>query len=216
MSTIPIYTIPIYTIPIYTIPIYTIGYGSRPLEQFIAALRQYGITYVVDVRSAPYSRFKPEYNKDVLSTALQAAGIRYLFLGDALGGRPADPACYTDDKVDYDKVKAQPFFQAGLERIRQAFTRQLAVALMCSEGKPEQCHRSKLIGAALTNLGIPVAHIDEGNELKSQEQVIATLTKGQLSLFGEESFTSRKRYGPAVASDADDSLTWSDDQDEEE
>lgn len=98
------------------IPIYTIGYGSRDLDAFLAALRRYDIGYVVDVRTAPYSRFKPEYNKETLAAALQAAGIRYIFLGDQLGGRPDDPTCYVDGKVDYEQVKTRPFYQAGLAR----------------------------------------------------------------------------------------------------
>ncbi len=180
------------------IPIYTIGYGERSIEDFIAALQQYQIAYVVDVRTAPYSRYKPEYSKEALSAALQAQGIRYLFLGDQLGGRPPDPACYSDGKVDYEKVKLQPFYQAGLARVQQAFTQQIRVVLMCSEGKPMQCHRSKLIGASLTSAEIPIVHIDEQGVLKSQDDVINDLTGGQLSLFGDPTFSSRKRY---VASD---------------
>ena len=176
------------------IPIYTIGYGNRSLDSFIAALHQYQIAYLIDVRTAPYSRYKPEYSKEALAAALQAQGIRYLFLGDKLGGRPPDPACYTGGKVDYEKVKGQPFYQAGLARLQQAFSQQIRVALMCSEGKPSQCHRSKLIGASLTNLEIPVVHIDEQDALVSQEEVVYDLTGGQLSLFGDPTFISRKRY----------------------
>lgn len=194
-----------------SIPIYTIGYGSRSIDEFIATLQQYAIAYVVDVRSAPYSRFKPEYSKDALVAALNAAGIRYLFMGDALGGRPSDPACYTDDKVDYEKVKAQSFYQAGVSRLHEAHRRRLRVALLCSEGKPEQCHRSKLIGASLTADGIPVQHIDESGALRSQDDVIQSLTGGQLNLFGEETFTSRKRYRSTSLSDAD---AW-DEEDED-
>jgi uncharacterized protein (DUF488 family) len=177
-----------------TIPIYTIGYGSRTVDELIATLKRYQIAYLVDVRSAPYSRFKPEYSKEALSAALQEYGIRYLFLGDKLGGRPEDPACYSDGKVDYEKLKVQPFYQAGLERVQEAFRQQARIVLMCSEGKPAQCHRSKLIGASLTSLDIPVLHIDEQDALKNQEDVIFDLTGGQLSLFGEATFTSRKRY----------------------
>jgi uncharacterized protein (DUF488 family) len=183
------------------IPIYTIGYGNRSLDEFIATLQQYQIAYLVDVRTAPYSRYKPEYAKEALAAALHAQGIRYLFLGDKLGGRPADPACYRDGKVDYEKVKDQPFYQAGLERVQQAFEQQRRVVLMCSEGKPGQCHRSKLIGASLTRLQIPVVHIDEQGAANSQEEVMRDLTGGQLSLFGDPTFTSRKRYTPAAAPD---------------
>jgi uncharacterized protein (DUF488 family) len=175
-------------------PIYTIGYGARTMDDFLRTLADHRIAYLVDVRSAPYSRFKPEFSKDALKTRLTAAGIRYIYLGDKLGGQPDDPACYADGKVVYAAVAELPAFREGLGRVEQAFRQQLRVALMCSEGKPEQCHRSKLIGQELAGLGIPVVHIDENDALVQQEDVIFELTDGQLSLFGDPEFTSRKRY----------------------
>ena len=179
------------------VPILTIGYGDRSLEQFIAVLQRYHVQYVVDIRSAPYSRYKPEFSKAALERALQVQGIRYLFMGDSLGGRPNDPDCYSDDKVDYEKVKQKAFYRQGIERLQNAFHQQLPVVIMCSEGKPEMCHRSKLIGASLTELAIPVVHIDEHDALKSQTDVVFELTGGQLNLFGAPTFMSRKRYQPS-------------------
>jgi uncharacterized protein (DUF488 family) len=118
-------------------------------------------------------------------------------------GRTKDPACHTDGKVNYDKVRAQPFFQAGLERVKKAFTQRRRLTLMCSEGRPEQCHRSKLIGEALTVAGLAVAHIDEDGQVLTQQQVIDRLTQGQLDLFGPPSFTSGKRYGKDDPSPSD-------------
>jgi len=178
--------------------IFTIGYGARSLDDFIAALKSNQIDYLADVRSAPYSKFKPEFSKDWLQHHLERAGIRYLFMGDTLGGQPKDPSCHTEGKVDYDKVRAQPFFHAGVERVKKAFAQECRVALMCSEGRPEQCHRSKLIGEVLTEGGIPVMHIDDDGKLVSHRAVIARLTQGQMDLFGGPSFTSRKRYGPRI------------------
>lgn len=177
-----------------TTPVYTIGYGARDVEALVAALRSHSISTLVDVRSAPYSRYKPEFSKEALERELKRAGIHYVYLGDALGGRPADPDCYVDDKVDYERVKSKAFYQAGIARVQSAWQRGVRFVLMCSEGKPEQCHRSKLIGESLAALGVPVAHIDENDELRSQEEVIERLTGGQLPLFGDYEFTSRKRY----------------------
>lgn len=178
------------------IPIFTIGYGQRDIADLLADLKQYEIRFLVDVRTQPYSRFKPDFGKDALQHHLESAGIRYLFMGDSLGGRPDDPNCYTDGKVDYDKVARQPFYLQGIERLQQAFRQQQRVVLMCSEGKPEQCHRTALIGRTLTERAIPVAHIDENSQLISQEDVILRRQKGQPSLFGDDffNFTSRKRY----------------------
>lgn len=184
-------------------PIYTIGYGARSLDDFLAVLASHRIAYLVDVRSAPYSRFKPEFSRNALEAQLSAHGIRYLYLGDMLGGQPDDPTCYADGKVIYDAVAQRPAFREGLARVERAFRRQLRVALMCSEGKPEQCHRSKLIGQALAALGIPVVHIDEDGALIAQEDVIHELTDGQLNLFGDPEFTSRKRYRKELPEDAD-------------
>jgi uncharacterized protein (DUF488 family) len=115
-------------------------------------------------------------------------------MGKALGGRPADSDCYINDKVDYEKVKEKAFYRQAIQRLQRAFEQQQRVALVCSEGKPENCHRSKLIGETLAEIGIPVVHIDESDQPVSQEEVIHRLTGGQLSLFGSPTFTSRKRY----------------------
>ncbi len=187
-----------------TVPIYTIGYGARTVEQLIAILSVRRIAYVIDIRSAPYSRYKPDFNKDALEREIRAYQIRYTYMGDTLGGRPNDPDCYRDDKVDYDKIRQKAFYHQGIARLQQAFAQQLRVVLLCSEGKPENCHRSKLIGVTLAELGIPVMHIDENDRLVDQAAVIARLTAGQLSLFGSHGFTSRKRYASQEESEDDD------------
>ncbi len=178
-------------------PLYTIGYGARTIEAFIELLHAHEIAYLIDVRSAPYSRFKPEFSKAALEKALREHGINYVFMGDAIGGQPDDPDCYADGRVDYVRVSQKAFYRAGIARLQRALGRGLRVVVMCSEGKPELCHRSKLIGETLAELGVPVLHIDENDELQRQAAIIERLTGGQLSLFGGHDFTSRKRYGPA-------------------
>lgn len=180
-------------------PLHTIGYGARDIEAFIAALRRYNIAYLIDIRSRPYSRYKPDFSKEALEEHMRAAGIRYIYMGDALGGLPTDRTCYDEnDKVDYTKVAERDFYQAGIERLVKAHSQGLAVSLMCSEGKPEMCHRSKLIGRTLTGRGLAVIHIDEHDEPVSQGEVMNRLSGGQLSLFADiqPGSTSRKRYGP--------------------
>ena len=176
------------------IPIYTIGYGSRFITELIEVVHQHEIAYLIDVRSAPYSRYKPEFSKAPLANQLERHDIRYVFMGDTLGGRPDDETCYVNGKVDYEKVKATAFYQRGIERLHTAFMQQQSVVLMCSEGKPEECHRCKLIGATLTTQDIPVIHIDENSNQVTQEKVVERLTGGQLSMFGEDAFHSRKKY----------------------
>ncbi|MBL7163797.1 MAG: DUF488 domain-containing protein [Anaerolineales bacterium] len=177
-------------------PIHTIGYGARDMDAFLAALQSQQIQYLIDVRTSPYSSYKPEFSKATLQKALETNGIRYIFMGDTLGGQPDDPGCYTNGKVDYEKVAGQSFYQEGIARLHEASRQGQRVVLMCSEGKPENCHRTKLIGQTLTAQVLEVLHIDENDDVITQKQVLLRLTDGQPSLFGDEffSFTSRKRY----------------------
>lgn len=178
------------------IPIYTIGYGAREIADFVAILQANQIQYLVDLRTSPYSAYKPEFSKNALQANLEIHGIHYLYMGDTLGGQPNDEACYTDGKVDYEKVAQRPIYRAGIERLHEASRQEWRVALMCSEGKPENCHRSKLVGRSLAAEGIEVLHIDEKDAIITQKEVLLRLTDGQPSLFGDEffRFTSRKRY----------------------
>ena len=177
--------------------IYTIGYGARSLDELIATLRLHNIEYLVDVRSQPYSRHKPEYTKAALEQSVREAGLRYVFMGDSLGGRPADPEYYSGEKVDYVKLREAPFYKEGITRLRTALDKGLALALMCSEGKPHECHRSKLISVTLESSGIEVRHIDEHGELKSQAEALVEITHGQLSFFEDNPDTSTSRKGYA-------------------
>jgi uncharacterized protein (DUF488 family) len=175
-------------------PLFTIGYGARSRDELTDILRSYQIDYLIDVRSRPYSKFKPEFSKDQLKNHLKSKRIQYVYMGDVLGGQPDDPECYVDGKVEYAICKQKPFFQTGLDRLRTAWIQDLRVAVMCSEGRPQDCHRCKLVGEALTEQGINVQHIDESGHLRTHEDVIAQLTGGQLNLLEPISFTSRKTY----------------------
>ncbi len=181
--------------PQAVVPIYTIGYGSRSIDQFIEVLQQHEIAYLIDVRSAPYSRYKPEYSREPLEAELQRHGVRYVFMGDTLGGHPDEEECYdVNGKVDYERMKKTERYQSGIKRLQTAVAQKQCVALMCSEEKPENCHRSKLIGETLEKQKILIAHIDENDEQRTQRNIIDRLTGGQIPLFGEDTFQSRNRY----------------------
>jgi uncharacterized protein (DUF488 family) len=174
-------------------PVFTIGYGTQPLEQFLNALSCRDIQYLIDVRSSPKSQYRPEFSSGALENSLKKAGITYVLMGNSLGGRPEDPTCYEDGYVHYDRVRERDFFKAGVHRIENAIRQSLRVCLMCSEGKPEECHRSKLIGVALGERGVDVIHIGPNGEEISQEQVLDRIAALQPNLFGRK-FTSRKAY----------------------
>lgn len=182
--------------------LYSIGHGNKSIETFIDELKFFGINYLIDIRSKPYSKYNPQFNQNELKFALLDKKITYTFLGDILGGLPEDRTCYTNGHVDYDKLKERDFFKQGLQRLITANDKQIKVAIMCSENKPEECHRTKLIGEELKKSGIVLNHITRSKStnkdliIKSQGQVMLEVApNGTVNLFGEElSFSSRKKY----------------------
>lgn len=177
--------------------IYSIGHGKKKFEEFLNELSSFNIKYLIDVRTSPYSKYNPQFNRESLQKMLKESNIVYIHLGDNLGGLPSDRTCYVNGKVSYDLIKSKDFFKEGLERLVLANEKNINVAIMCSESKPEECHRSKLIGQELMKRNISIQHIITADKVKDQATVMDELTKGKgiYDLFGNETnFTSRKKY----------------------
>lgn len=179
----------------------TLGYGKRAIDEALALLRQHDIGYLADIRSTPYSRYHPEFSHDALKRHLAESGISYLYMGEELGGRPKDTTCYdAQGRVDYVACRRRPAFRQGIKRLHTAWEGGHRVALLCSEARPEQCHRSKLVGAVLAEEGINVIHLDEDGSPLTQDEVMTRLQGGQISLFADlspaKTTRSRSRYAP--------------------
>ena len=148
----------------------TIGHSSHSLERFLELLHAAGVTAVADVRSAPYSRYVPQFNYDPVRTALRGAGMAYVHLGKELGGRPRDPLQYRSGLVDYEAIAATPTFRSGLQRLLDG-TATHRVALMCAEADPLECHRCLLIARALAARVVPVRHLLADGVTATQEEI---------------------------------------------
>lgn len=137
----------------------SIGHSVHPIEVFIGLLRRNEVDVVADVRSSPYSRFNPQFNRENLRRALRAAGIEYGFLGKELGGRPSGDEFYdAGGHVLYGRLAATDRFRYGLDRLIETAERSRLV-IMCSEEDPSGCHRFLLVTGALHLEGVPVRHI---------------------------------------------------------
>ena len=152
-------------------PIYTIEYAPHGLIPFLTLLQEHAIDFIIDIRSRPHGVDTAEFARAILPGHLRQVGVRYAYLGDSLGERPADPACYTDGHVDYAKICGGERFQAGLQRLQSAHSQQLRVALLGAPGPANRCHRSLLVGAALADRGVPVSHIDAAGRLLPQAEL---------------------------------------------
>jgi uncharacterized protein (DUF488 family) len=93
--------------------------------------------------------------------------MTYRFMGDTLGGKPADGALRTEDGAlpDYAKIAASLDFQRGLNQLID-LGRRTPTAFMCGEADYHTCHRHRLIAPALIERGVLVWHIlpDGGRE----------------------------------------------------
>ena len=170
--------------------IYTIGHSNHPIEHFVSLLQQHGIQALADVRSNPYSRFNPQFNREKLQASLAAAdGIRYVFLGEELGARSKDPACYdAEGRVSYAKLAQTPLFRQGIDRL-QTGIQQLRIAIMCAERNPLECHRTILVSRELEKIGIPVTHILHDGTLDSNRHALQRLA-AELKLAETDLFRS--------------------------
>lgn len=154
--------------------VYTIGHSTHSMEAFLSLLLQHGVTALADVRSAPFSRINPQFNKDELARDLKAGGIKYVFLGRELGARPKDRSLYDNGRIRYQRLAQADLFKQGIARLLQGATEH-RIALMCAEKEPLECHRTLLVARALDELGIEVVHILGDGSLETHQAAMERL-----------------------------------------
>ena len=150
---------------------WSIGHSNHPIDVFIDLLRLHEVGDVVDVRTSPFSRFNPQFNRHSLQRDLHTATIGYRFLGEELGGMPQGDEFYDlDGHVLYGRMAQSSSFESGMVRLVER-ARRSRVAIMCSEEDPAGCHRFLLITRVLHGRGIPVAHIRGSGETQRTEDM---------------------------------------------
>jgi uncharacterized protein (DUF488 family) len=141
--------------------LFTVGHSNHECEKFLDLLTRHRITALADVRSQPYSQYTPQFNREILETALGRRRVKYVFLGRELGARRDERECYVGGQARYDRILTLPAFREGLDRLRRGVQAQ-RIALMCSEKDPLTCHRTILICRALRT-EMAISHIlDDG------------------------------------------------------
>lgn len=148
--------------------LYTIGHSAHSFSQFLDFLVKYGISAVCDVRSNPYSRLHPQFNRESLQKELAHHNIAYVFLGEELGARSSDDSCYEGGKVQYNRLAATDAFRQGIERVKKGIQR-YRVALMCAEKDPLACHRAILVCRYLKAPDVSIRHILDNGRIEPHE-----------------------------------------------
>jgi uncharacterized protein (DUF488 family) len=154
---------------------FTVGHSNHPFPDFAALLELHRIALVADVRSVPYSRRHPQFNRRVLEDSLDAHAIGYLFLGAELGARTSDPSCYdAEGRVRFSRLAMTDAFLRGIERALQ-LAADARLALLCAERDPANCHRTMLVAPALAERGVSIVHILADGSLETQEHLLDRL-----------------------------------------
>lgn len=154
--------------------IYTVGHSTHTIERFLDLLEQNGVTAIADVRSNPFSRHNPQFNKDALQAELRKRGIAYVFVGKGLGARSDDPSCYEGGRVRYDRLAKTSVFKDGIERVLSG-AQKYRIALMCAEKEPLDCHRTLLVSRALEQHGVSIVHILADGSTEAHPQTMSRL-----------------------------------------
>ena len=150
--------------------VFTIGHSNHTMDQFVRLLKAAKIDAIADVRSVPFSRQWPQFNRHELKAALRNVEISYVFMGDQLGARPKDRECYQNGTAAYSLIAKMPGFIDGLERIKRG-AQEKNIALMCAERDPLDCHRTILVARHLQNQGIAIFHILADGSIESNKNI---------------------------------------------
>ncbi len=126
--------------------VFTIGHSTHSIEEFIHLLNNYEINCIIDVRSMPFSKYNPQFNKESLIRDLKNQNIFYAHFGKEFGARHTEPMLLDENgQVDFNKVRETEDFISGVKRLEDAFEQGYKIALMCSEANPLDCHRFSMV-----------------------------------------------------------------------
>jgi uncharacterized protein (DUF488 family) len=178
--------------------IYTIGHSTHSIEEFLSLLEHASIEAVADVRSTPYSRRQPQFNRESIRHELASRKITYVPLGAELGGR-GNPDSERDEhgRIVYRSIAESDEFQEGIQRV-QSGSRCMRIALMCTERDPLNCHRGILISRILAAHDIQILHILSDGRIESHRDAESRLLQmtglRQMDLFQSEEQTLAVAY----------------------
>jgi uncharacterized protein (DUF488 family) len=167
--------------------VFTIGHGARTSEELVGSLTAAGVATLVDVRRFPGSRRHPQFNREAVAAAVEAAGIAYVH-AEALGGRRSGG----DERFPCIRVAAFRGYAAwmGTDAFQSALAETLALTVpcfMCAETLWWRCHR-RLIAELLAARGHQVVHLLRPGHVEPHRpwEPISETRDGVLYLCGEQ------------------------------
>lgn len=168
--------------------LFTIGHSTRTFEEFYRLLKEHAIQILVDVRSLPGSKRSPQFNRENLQKSLEEKGIKYVWLGEQLGGyrkkglgEESPNKAWSDESFrNYADHTLTREFERGIEKLLSLAEKQ-RVTIMCAEKLYWQCHR-RIISDYLTVKGYQISHIvDKEKAIEHELPSFAKIKGGELT-----------------------------------
>src|SRR5262249_31113887 len=142
-------------------PLFTIGYEKARLADTVAALKEAGVTTLIDVRDRPQSR-RPGFSRRQLEAGMAEAGVRQCGVkghGTTPQGRGANRMLQwelfwriVDDKLASAEAE-HALAEAG------AIATAAPSCLLCYEGDHRICHRGRVADILAARHGFSVHHL---------------------------------------------------------
>jgi uncharacterized protein (DUF488 family) len=145
--------------------IFTIGHSNHPFSRFIELIQKQNTQMVVDVRTRPYSKYTPYFSKKPLEEGLKEHQIKYIYLGNKIGGKPDDAKLYHEGELLYHLLEQDDKYQEGLKELLE-LANDYSIVIMCSEEDPSRCHRHHLISQSLLKHNFQITHIRGDGDLE--------------------------------------------------
>lgn len=164
--------------------LYTIGYAGYPdIASFIAELKKYRITTLIDIRRRPYIAFFDHYVGNNLRNALTRADLAYITFDGDFGMAADEDEEAPDSPVDFEEAAKTESFAKGISRLSFGVEKGLVPVLMGETTDPAMCPRGLLIARAMSDMGYKVIHIIPGGTKSHSEleRKIADFARADMS-----------------------------------
>ncbi len=140
----------------------TIGYTRKSLRTFVELLKSANVTKLVDIRLRNTSQLAGFSKKDDLAFILDLCGIAYEHVPElAPTDELLDAYRKTKDWQEFER-RYRALLQQGnpILRLEQAVDDQASVCLLCTEDRPDQCHRRLVAEYVAERMpGVEVRHL---------------------------------------------------------
>jgi len=158
--------------------LHTIGHSVHNIEAFLSLLKLHKMDTIIDVRTNPFSKVTPQFNRNALLPFLKQNNIMYSHFPEEFGARRLDKSLLDEEgRVDFEKIRQTENFKDGIKKVKSGLEKGRVIALLCAEADPFDCHRFAMISYQFVKDGIEVHHILKDGACLTNQALEAMLLK---------------------------------------